>query len=119
MDINTMIERIKGHPAYRNVGMIACHCGIVRSFSRNGQRVSGMDVNFDYEKIQEIIDDTKSRPGVVEVLIDTKRGHLTAGEEFVAVLVAGDTRDHVFPGLFDAVNRLKAEAAMEKEYTVE
>jgi len=119
MDIGKMIEHIKGHPAYRNVGMIASHCGIVRSFSRDGRRVTGMDVHFHEEKIKEILDDIKSRPGIVEALIDTKRGHLTVGEEFVAVLVAGDTRDHVFPALFDAVNRLKAEAVTEKEHIVE
>jgi len=119
MDINNMIEGIKLHPEYRNVGMIAGHCGIVRSFSRDGSTVTGMDVHFDDEKIREILDDIKSRPGIVEALIDTKRGRLTAGEEFVAVLVAGDIRDHVFPALFDAVNRVKAEAVTEKEHIVE
>jgi molybdopterin synthase catalytic subunit len=118
MDINKMIEGIKLHPEYGKVGMIASHCGIVRSFSRDGSTVTGMDVYFDDEKIQEILDDIKSRPGIVEALIDTKRGRLTAGEEFVAVLVAGDIRDHVFPALFDAVNRLKAEAVTEKEHIV-
>jgi molybdopterin synthase catalytic subunit len=119
MDISKMIEGIKLHPEYRNVGMIASHCGIVRSFSRDGRSVTGMDVHFDDEKIREILEDIKSRPGIVEALIDTKRGRLTAGEEFVAVLVAGDIRDHVFPALFDAVNRLKAEAVTEKEHIVE
>jgi molybdopterin synthase catalytic subunit len=116
MDINNMIERIKAHPAYKNVGMIASHYGIVRSFSRDGRRVTGMDVHFNDGKIREIIDDTRSRPGIVEVLIDTKRGRLTVGEEFMAVVIAGDTRDNVFPALFDAVNRLKAEAVTEKEH---
>jgi molybdopterin synthase catalytic subunit len=116
MDINNMIERIKAHPAYRNVGMIASHCGIVRSFSRDGRMVTGMDANFDQEKIREIIEDIKSRPGIVQVLIDTKKGRLAVGEEFVAVVIAGDTRDHVFPALFDTVNRLKSEAATEKEH---
>jgi molybdopterin synthase catalytic subunit len=30
-------------------------------------------------------------------------------------MVAGDTRDNVFPALIDAINRLKSEAAIEKE----
>jgi len=119
MDINKMIEDIKLHPEYRNVGMIAGHYGIVRSFARDGRKVTGMDVHFDDEKIRKILDDTKLRPGIVEAIIDTKRGFLTVGEEFVAVLVAGDTRDHVFPALFDAVNRLKTEAVTEKEHIVE
>ena len=118
MDISKMAEGIKAHPEYRNVGMIASHCGIVRSFSRDGRTVTGMDVHFNEAKIEEIIEDIKSRPGIVEVLIDTNNGRLTVGEEFVAVVVAGDIRDNVFPALFDAVNRLKAEAATEKEHLI-
>ena len=119
MDIGKMLEGIKAHPEYRNVGMIASHCGIVRSFSRDGRTVTGMDVHFDEGKIEEIIDAIKSRPGIVEVLIDTNKGHIAVGEEFVAVVVAGDIRDNVFPALFDAVNRLKTEAATEKEHIIE
>jgi molybdopterin synthase catalytic subunit len=118
MNISKMLEGIKSHPEYRNVGMIASHLGIVRSFSRDGRTVTGMEVQFDEGKIQEIIDGIRSRPGIVEILIDTNKGHLTVGEEFVAVVVAGDIRDNVFPALVDAVNRLKAEAATEKEHII-
>ena len=118
MDIGKMLEGIKTHPEYRNVGMIASHLGIVRSFSRDGRPVSGMDVQFDQGKIEDIIDDTKSRPGIVEVLINANKGHLTVGEEFVAVVVAGDIRDNVFPALFDAVSRFKTEAVTEKEFVI-
>ena len=119
MNLNTMIEKIKAHPDYRNVGMIASHLGMVRSFSRDGSSVSGMDVHFDKGKIQEIIDDIKSRPGIVEILVETNEGHLAVGEEFVAVIVAGDIRDRVFPALLDAVNRFKTEAVTEKEHIID
>jgi molybdopterin synthase catalytic subunit len=118
MDIGNMIETIKAHPEYRNVGMIASHCGIVRSFSRDGSTVTVMDVQFDAGKIQEIISDIKSRPGIVEVLIEVKEGRLTVGEQFIAVVVAGDIRDHVFPALFDTVNRVKSEAVTEEEHII-
>jgi molybdopterin synthase catalytic subunit len=118
MDIGNMIEGIKVHPEYRNVGMIASHYGIVRSFARDGSAVTGMDVRFDEEKIGEIIKDIKSRPGIVEVLINTNNGHLTVGDEIVAVVVAGDTRDNVFPALIDAVNRVKTEAVTEEEHVI-
>ena len=54
MDIGKMLEGIKAHPEYRNVGMIASHLGIVRSFSRDGSSVSGMDVQCDQGKIEDI-----------------------------------------------------------------
>ena len=93
MDIGKMVQGIKAHPQYRDVGMIASHCGIVRSFSRDGRTVTGMDVHFNEAKIEEIIKDIKSRPGIVEVRIDTNNGHLTVGEECASarVLSIGET----------------------------
>jgi len=95
--------------------MIASHLGIVRSFSRDGKAVSGLTVEFDNRKIGEIIRDIKSKPGIVETLIETNTGYLKVGDEIVTIMVAGDTRDNVFPAIIDAINRLKSEAATEKE----
>jgi len=115
MDFNRMIENIKTNPNFHKAGMIASHLGIVRSFSRDGKAVSGVDVEFDTGKIDEIMRDIKSRPGIVEILIEINSGHLEVGDEIVAVVVAGDIRDTVFPALIDAVNRVKSEASRKKE----
>ena len=115
MDLNKMTEIIKTHPDFHKAGMIASHLGIVRSFSRDGRAVVGIDVEFENEKIEEIILDIKSRPGIVDILIETNKGYLEVGDEIVTIMVAGDTRDNVFPALIDAINRLKSEAAIEKE----
>ncbi len=115
MDLNKMTEIIKTHPDFHKAGMIASHLGIVRSFSRDGRAVVGLDVEFENEKIEEIILDIKSRPGIVDILIETNKGYLEVGDEIVTIMVAGDTRDNVFPALIDAINRLKSEAAIEKE----
>lgn len=119
MDLNRMTDIIKTHPDFNKAGMIASHLGIVRSFSRDGKAVSGVDVLFDSQKIQEIIRDIKSRPGIVDILIETNSGHLAVGDEIVAIMVAGDIRENVFPALIDAVNRLKSEAATKKEKVIE
>ncbi len=119
MDMNRMMERIKAHPDFRKAGMVASHLGVVRSFSRDGRPVSGFDVEFDADRIGAIIRDIKSRPGIVEILIETTSGHLKVGEHIVTVMVAGDTRDHVFPALMDAVSRLKSEAVTEKERLID
>lgn len=115
MDLNKMTEIIKTHPDFHKAGMIASHLGIVRSFSKDGRAVVGLDVEFENEKIEEIILDIKSRPGIVDILIETNKGYLEVGDEIVTIMVAGDTRDNVFPALIDAINRLKSEAAIEKE----
>ena len=115
MDLNKMTETIKSRPDFHQSGMIATHLGIVRSFSRDGSPVTAFDLSVDMQKIQEIIQDIRSRPGIIEILIETNEGHLEVGDEVVAIMVAGDTRDHVFPALTDAINRFKSEAATEKE----
>ena len=119
MDQNRMTDIIKAHPDFNKAGMIASHLGVVRSFSRDGKAVSGVDVEFDNEKIEEIIRDIKSRPGIVDILIETNSGHLAVGDEIMTIMVAGDIRENVFPALIDAVSRLKTEAATKKEKVIE
>jgi molybdopterin synthase catalytic subunit len=119
MDLNKMIATIKANPNFPNAGMIATHTGIVRAFSRDGSKVESVDVQFDHQKIREILTDIKSRPGIVDVLVDSKSGNLKVGDEIMTVVVAGDIRENVFPALIDAVERLKSEASTKKENTKE
>ena len=115
MDLYKMTETIKAHPEFHKAGMIATHLGIVRSFSRNGRPVVGLDVEFKNEKVAEIEQDIKLLPGIVDTIIETNTGSLNVGDEVVAIMVAGDTRDNVFPALTHAINRIKSEAVVEKE----
>ena len=119
MDLNNMIATIKANPNFHNTGMIASHIGIVRSFSRNGKTVEAVDVEFDQAKVQQVLADIKSRPGIVDVLIHTSSGHLAVGDEIMAVVVAGDIRENVFPALIDAVEHLKSDASTKTETTIE
>jgi len=114
-----MIATIKANPNFHNTGMIASHIGIVRSFSRNGKTVEAVDVEFDQAKVQQVLADIKSRPGIVDVLIHTSSGHLAVGDEIMAVVVAGDIRENVFPALIDAVERLKSDASKKTETTID
>jgi molybdopterin synthase catalytic subunit len=118
MDLNRMIEAVKTNPAFRNVGMIASHIGIVRSFSRDGKTVVEFDVEFDSRTVAKIARDIKSLPGIVEVLIETNSGRLKVGDEIMALVVAGDIRENVLSALTDTISRLKSEAATKNEVTV-
>jgi len=115
MQLDKMIATIKANPNFHKTGMIASHIGIVRSFSRDGKRVDSVDVQFDQAKIEKISADTKARTGIMDVLIQTNPGHLAVGDEIMAVVVAGDIRENVFPALIDAVERLKSEASTKTE----
>ena len=115
MNLNQMMDKIKQLPEYPQAGMIASHLGIVRGHSLNGKAVSGMEVSFDHNIIETIIHDTRKLSGIIEVLVDFREGALSVGEEVMAVVVAGDTRERVFPALIEAVDRLKTEATRKKE----
>ena len=115
MDLNKMIERVRAHPEHEKIGMIASHLGVVRGVSRNGRAVSGIEVKHDQKIIDNIIKDIKKVPGIIEVLVHTNEGHLRVGDQILAVAVAGDLRENVFPALIETVNRLKKEASKKKE----
>jgi molybdopterin synthase catalytic subunit len=116
MNIGKMIKGLREHPEARKIGMIVTHLGIVRGNSRDGDTVTYVEVAFDHERIREIINHTRNREGIIEVLVDTKEGRLKVGEEIMAVAVAGDIRENVFPALIHTVDRLKSEASKKQEF---
>jgi len=114
-----MIEQVRKNTDPSKVGMITSHLGVVRRTSRSGGEVLRIDVVYDQKAIQTIILDIKKMPGIAEVLVETREGRLNVGEEIMAVVVAGDIRENVFPALVSAVNRIKKEASKKKEHRKE
>jgi molybdopterin synthase catalytic subunit len=119
MDINRMIMKLRGHPESTKIGMIATHLGLVRCTSRKGDDVTGIEVVFDHDKIKSVLEDSRKLKGIIEVLVDTNEGRLKVGDAIMAVAVAGDIRENVFPALIETVDRLKAEASKKKEHYME
>jgi len=113
-----MIDRIKTHPEYSNVGMILCHVGVVRGTSRDGRRVAGLDVTADHGVLKAIVAEQKARPGIVEILVEIAEGSLKVGDEVMALVVAGDLRDHVIPALEDTLNAIKKDVTAKTEHFV-
>jgi len=115
MDLSKMIQTVKQHPRYPKMGMIASHLGVVRETSLKGGTVTGIEIEFDEDAIKRIISNTKQKPGIVEVMIETSSGRLNVGDDIMAVVVGGDTREHVFPALIEAVDMIKREGASKSE----
>ncbi|MBW1704741.1 MAG: molybdenum cofactor biosynthesis protein MoaE [Deltaproteobacteria bacterium] len=115
MDLNKTIQTLKEHPDYPKMGMIASHLGVVRKTSLNGRPVTGIEVMFDEDIIQKTISDIEKMSGIVKVIVETNGGTLNVGDEIMAVVVGGDTREHVFPALMTAVDRIKTECSRKKE----
>lgn len=115
MGIAQMINSLKEHPDYSKMGMIASHLGVVRENSLDGRMVSGVQIQFDEGSIQDVIRNTRNMDGIVDVLVETYNGHLKVGDEIMAVVVGGDTREHVFPALIGTVDAIKKGGAVKKE----
>jgi len=115
MDINRMIQTIKKHPDYPKMGMIASHLGVVRETSLDGRKVTGIEIGSDRNVIDNIVSEIKEMPGIIQVLVEAREGTLKVGDEIMAVAIGGDTREHVFPALASAVDRIKRAGTTKKE----
>ena len=119
MNIAGFIDAIKKHPDDEKVGMILCHNGVVRGTSRDGRKVSGLKVAVDHEKLRQIIQEQKKRPGIVEILaqIDENR-NLSVGDDVMILVVAGDIRDNVIAVLKDTLDAIKTTVTQKTEFFV-
>lgn len=115
MDLSDMIRKVKEHPEYHKAGMILCHNGVVRETSRQGKRISRLVVKADSKRLAEIVAEMKKRLGIIEVLAQVNEGSLTAGDDIMFVVVAGDFRENVFPVLMEAVDLIKKDATQKRE----
>jgi molybdopterin synthase catalytic subunit len=115
MNINKMIQTIKKHPDHPKMGMIASHLGVVRETSLDGRKVTGIEIESDRNIINNIVIEIKGMPGIIEVMVEVREGTLKIGDEIMAVAIGGDTREHVFPALASAVDRIKREGTTKKE----
>jgi molybdopterin synthase catalytic subunit len=97
------------------VGMYLCHNGVVRSFSRDGRLVSGMDLAVDHGRLAEILSTTRLMDGVSIVRVWVNEGHLEVGDDIMYVMVGGDIRDNVFEALSALVRMIKTEVVTETE----
>jgi molybdopterin synthase catalytic subunit len=110
-----MINTIKNNPESNKMGMILCHNGIVRGYSKDGRKVKGLKVKLDRTKLRSLINRIKNKPGIIDVLVDIREGKLKVGEDIMFIVIAGDIRENVFPALEEAVNSIKSDVLQKEE----
>ena len=119
MNLSVLLDKIKKHPEYNKMGMILCHNGVVRETSRDGRKVSGLDISVDREKLEQIIKKHKKIPGIIEIVIEINEdGYLAVGDDIMLLIVAGDIRENVIPVLGEALNDIKTTVTRKKEHYV-
>ncbi len=116
INLTAMINRIKSHPRYPEVGMIVCHNGVVRGTSRNGRPVSSLEVRIDQGRLEDLLATYKQKPGITDILVEVNEGTLRVGDDIMAVVVAGDIRENVFHVLQEVVDVIKRDVARKTEY---
>jgi len=115
MELFDMIKKIKSHPDFHKAGMILCHNGVVRGTTRDGKPISELTVTVAWPRLEAIVAETKSRPGIIDVLVEIREGLLQVGDDVMFIVVAGDIRENVSAALMDTLNRIKAEVTKKQE----
>ena len=117
MDLTRMIDSIKKHPDYHQAGMILCHNGVVRDASRDGRKVSGLTISVDNEKLRQVVETYKKKPGIVEILVEiAENKKLAVGDDVMFLVVAGDIRETVIRVLTDTLNAIKSTVTHKTEF---
>lgn len=118
-----VLAHLRDNQRLHEAGAVACFIGIVRGFTRAGEKVRRLEVEAYKEKAEEalrrISDDLRHKEGIVDVLIHHNVGSFSVGEDLVYVAVAGRSRKNVFSTLMEAVERYKHEAPLWKKETLE
>lgn len=119
MELSHLIEKVKQHPDFEQVGMILGHNGVVRGTSRDGRKVSGLRVAVDHEKLSKILDEYRSKSGIVDIQVWINEDKdLTLGDDVMYLVVAGDIRDNVIPTLEACLNAIKSTVTSKMEFFV-
>jgi molybdopterin synthase catalytic subunit len=119
MTLQDMLDAIKRRPDFDEAGMVACHIGVVRSTSKDGSTVKGLEIEVDRDRLDTILLEMNGRKGIIEVAVHLFEGYRSVSQEVMFVVVAGDIREHVFPVLEETVARIKQEVTRKKEFFVE
>ena len=114
-DIDDWICDVKAQPDSAAIGMILAHQGIVRGTSRSGELVRGMVLHGNRERLEDVLAEARTWPGVFAVRAWVNEGSLSVGDDIMKVLVAGDIRDNVFAALQRLVSLIKSEVLSESE----
>ncbi len=117
MNISHLIDTIKKRPDSEMIGMILCHNGVVRGTSRDGRKVTGLRIEVDHGKLDQILQEHKKRPGIIEILVEIAENRdLAVGDDVMLLVVAGDIRDNVIATLSDTLNAIKTTVTKKTEF---
>jgi len=113
--LDAWLAEMKASPEAGDVGMYLSHNGVVRSFSRDGREVTGMELSYDADGLAAALDVARAMPGIAFTRAWVNSGHLEVGDDIMYVIVGGDIREHVFDTLQSLVRTIKTTVVAETE----
>lgn len=121
--IDTWLKEAKARDDSVQNGMYLIHNGQVRKTAKakvrlgdvNAPDVTGMDFDYDQEKVDAAVADTYRMEGITYIRVWLNQGHLEVGDDIMYVLIGGDIRPHIIDALQYLVGRIKNECVIEKE----
>jgi len=107
--LDVWLTEAKREASAPDVGMYLCHNGVVRSHSRDGRPVTGMDLAVDRQRLDELVSTARLMEGVSSVRVWVNEGYLEVGDDIMYVLIGGDIRPNVIEALTALVGMINAE----------
>jgi molybdopterin synthase catalytic subunit len=114
-NLSDWIQEVKAQPGSAAIGMMLAHQGIVRGTTRSGEPVRGMMLSTDRGRLEQVLAEARTWPGIVAVRGWVNEGVLSVGDDIMRVLVAGDIRENVFAALQQLVSLIKSEVVSESD----
>ncbi len=112
-----MVAKMKAHPRFSEAGMILAHNGVVRKNSRDGKPVTGLEIEVDHDRLEQILEKERARPGILDIQVHIQENRpLTVGDDVMYLVVAGDIRENVIASLTDTLNQIKAEVTRKTQF---
>ncbi len=121
--IDNWLAEAKSEQSALKEGMILVHNGIVRQTPRaevregiaDGSQVTGMDFDYDSQKVEAAVKETYQMEGIYKIKVWLNQGYLELGDDIMYVMVGGDIRPHVIEALEFLVEKIKSECVTEIE----
>lgn len=117
ISLASMMTAVKAHPQFHRAGMVLCHNGVVRATSRDGRPVAGLRVAVDHARLASLLNEARSRPGIIDVQAAIAEGRkLSVGDDVMLLVVAGDIRENVIHTLQSTLDAIKSTATHQTEF---
>jgi molybdopterin synthase catalytic subunit len=113
--LETWVKEVKETTDPASLGMILVHDGVVRGTSKTGERIGGMRLSYDRQKLGRVVNELRTREGIVDIRVWINSGELKVGDDIMLLLVAGRLRTDVLPVFEELLSTVKKDIVKETE----